>query len=37
MGLPEFTGPFEVGAIDLEIPVREPRSEFFEGSLSLRW
>lgn len=27
MRLPQYSGPFKVGAIDLEIPVREPRSE----------
>jgi platelet-activating factor acetylhydrolase len=26
MGLPQYTGPFNVGAIDLEIPVRNPSS-----------
>ncbi|SNX81441.1 related to acetylhydrolase [Melanopsichium pennsylvanicum] len=26
MGLPPYTGPFKVGALDLEIPVRQPRS-----------
>lgn len=28
MGLPQYTGHFGVGAIDLEVPVREPRSEW---------
>lgn len=26
MGLPPYTGPFKVGVLDLEIPVRKPRS-----------
>lgn len=26
MGLPPYSGPFKVGALDLEIPVRKPRS-----------
>ncbi|EPQ31969.1 uncharacterized protein PFL1_00167 [Pseudozyma flocculosa PF-1] len=26
MGLPPYSGPFQVGVIDLEIPVRQPRS-----------
>ncbi|CBQ67526.1 related to acetylhydrolase [Sporisorium reilianum SRZ2] len=26
MGLPEYSGPFKVGVLDLEIPVRKPRS-----------
>ena len=26
MGLPPYTGPFKVGVLDLEIPVRNPRS-----------
>ncbi|PWZ02935.1 hypothetical protein BCV70DRAFT_169210 [Testicularia cyperi] len=26
MGLPPYSGPFKVGVIDLEIPVRQPRS-----------